>query len=90
MTVTAVHPGALALCEPDIAAHPENEPGRLAHVPHGDPASSVLDPRHGPGTSHRGHSPDRPLEVMTDLVGAVEPGDVLLVHAGVAIARVEL
>ncbi len=28
-------------------------------------------------------------EVMTDLVGAVEPGDVLLVHAGVAIARAE-
>ena len=28
-------------------------------------------------------------EVMTDLVGAVEPGDVLLVHAGVALARVE-
>lgn len=46
MTVTAVQPGALALCEPDV-------------------------------------------EVMTDLVGAVEPGDVLLVHAGVAIARVE-
>jgi hydrogenase maturation factor len=29
------------------------------------------------------------VEVMTELVGAVEPGDVLLVHAGVAIARVE-
>jgi hydrogenase maturation factor len=28
------------------------------------------------------------VEVMTDLVGPVEPGDVLLVHAGVAIARV--
>ena len=28
-------------------------------------------------------------EVMTDLVGAVEPGDVLLVHAGVALSRVE-
>ena len=28
------------------------------------------------------------VEVMTDLVGAVEPGDVLLVHAGTAIARV--
>ena len=28
-------------------------------------------------------------EVMTDLVGAVRPGDALLVHAGVAIARVE-
>jgi hydrogenase maturation factor len=26
-------------------------------------------------------------EVMTDLVGAVTPGDGLLVHAGVAIAR---
>jgi hydrogenase maturation factor len=26
-------------------------------------------------------------EVMTDLVGTVEPGDGLLVHAGVAIAR---
>jgi hydrogenase maturation factor len=26
-------------------------------------------------------------EVMTELVGAVGPGDVLLVHAGVAIAR---
>jgi hydrogenase maturation factor len=46
MTVTAVRPGALALCETD-------------------------------------------LEVMTDLVGPVEPGDVVLVHAGVAIARVE-
>jgi hydrogenase maturation factor len=46
MTVTAVQPGALALCEPDV-------------------------------------------EVMTDLVGPVEPGDVLLVHAGVAIARLE-
>jgi hydrogenase maturation factor len=45
MTVTAVQPGALALCERDV-------------------------------------------EVMTDLVGSVEPGDVLLVHAGVAIARV--
>ena len=29
------------------------------------------------------------VEVMTDLVGAVEAGDVLLVHAGVALARVE-
>ena len=28
-------------------------------------------------------------EVMTELVGPVEPGDVVLVHAGVAIARVE-
>jgi hydrogenase maturation factor len=46
MTVTAVQPGALAVCETD-------------------------------------------LEVMTDLVGPVEPGDILLVHAGVAIARVE-
>jgi hydrogenase maturation factor len=26
-------------------------------------------------------------EVMTDLVGTVTPGDALLVHAGVAIAR---
>jgi hydrogenase maturation factor len=26
-------------------------------------------------------------EVMTDLVGTVAPGDALLVHAGVAIAR---
>jgi hydrogenase maturation factor len=25
------------------------------------------------------------VEVMTDLVGAVEPGDVVLVHAGVAL-----
>jgi hydrogenase maturation factor len=32
---------------------------------------------------------DDTTEVMTDLVGAVEPGDVLLVHAGVAIARAE-
>jgi hydrogenase maturation factor len=32
---------------------------------------------------------DRDTEVMTDLVGAVEPGDVLLVHAGVALAKVE-
>jgi hydrogenase maturation factor len=29
------------------------------------------------------------VEVMTDLVGPVGPGDVLLVHAGVAIARLE-
>jgi hydrogenase expression/formation protein HypC len=28
-------------------------------------------------------------EVMTDLVGAVHPGDVVLVHAGVAIQRAE-
>jgi hydrogenase maturation factor len=28
-------------------------------------------------------------DVMTDLVGAVAPGDTLLVHAGVALARVE-
>ena len=28
-------------------------------------------------------------EVMTELVGVVEPGDELLVHAGVALARVE-
>jgi hydrogenase maturation factor len=27
------------------------------------------------------------VEVMTDLVGAVEPGDELLVHAGVALTR---
>jgi hydrogenase maturation factor len=27
--------------------------------------------------------------VMTDLVGAVEAGDVLLVHAGVALGKVE-
>jgi hydrogenase maturation factor len=29
------------------------------------------------------------VEVMTDLVGEVDVGDVLLVHAGVAIARVD-
>ena len=29
------------------------------------------------------------IEVMTDLVGTVEPDDLLLVHAGVALARVE-
>jgi hypothetical protein len=29
------------------------------------------------------------VEVMTDLVGDVSPGDELLVHAGVAIARLE-
>jgi hydrogenase maturation factor len=29
------------------------------------------------------------VEVMTDLVGPVEVGDVLLVHAGVALARVD-
>jgi hydrogenase maturation factor len=29
------------------------------------------------------------VEVMTDLVGAVEAGDVLLVHAGVALGKVE-
>jgi hydrogenase maturation factor len=29
------------------------------------------------------------VEVMTELVGPVEAGDVLLVHAGVALARVE-
>ena len=28
------------------------------------------------------------VEVLTDLVGAVQPGDELLVHAGVALARV--
>jgi hydrogenase maturation factor len=28
-------------------------------------------------------------DVMTDLVGAVRPGEKLLVHAGVALARVE-
>jgi hypothetical protein len=27
------------------------------------------------------------VEVLTELVGAVEPGDELLVHAGVALAR---
>ncbi len=27
------------------------------------------------------------VEVMTDLVGAVEPGDVLLVHAGTALSK---
>jgi hydrogenase maturation factor len=27
------------------------------------------------------------VEVMTDLVGAVSPGDELLVHAGVALTR---
>jgi hypothetical protein len=32
---------------------------------------------------------DGDVEVMTDLVGAVETGDALLVHAGVAIARLE-
>ena len=30
---------------------------------------------------------DDGVEVMTDLVGAVEPGDELLVHAGVALMR---
>jgi hypothetical protein len=30
---------------------------------------------------------DGGLEVMTDLVGPVEPNDELLVHAGVALAR---
>jgi hypothetical protein len=29
------------------------------------------------------------VEVMTDLVGAVEPGDGLLVHAGVALQRLD-
>jgi hydrogenase maturation factor len=29
------------------------------------------------------------VEVMTDLVGAVEPGDSLLVHAGVALQRLD-
>jgi hypothetical protein len=29
------------------------------------------------------------VEVMTDLVGAVVPGDSLLVHAGVALARAQ-
>jgi hydrogenase maturation factor len=29
------------------------------------------------------------IEVMTDLVGVVEPGDVLLVHAGVALQLAE-
>jgi hydrogenase maturation factor len=29
------------------------------------------------------------VEVMTDLVGAVEPGDVVLVHAGVALQLAE-
>ena len=32
---------------------------------------------------------DEGVEVMTDLVGAVEPGNVLLVHAGVAIQLAE-
>jgi hydrogenase maturation factor len=31
---------------------------------------------------------DGDVEVMTELVGTVEPGDELLVHAGTAIARV--
>jgi hydrogenase maturation factor len=31
---------------------------------------------------------DGDVEVMIELVGAVEPGDELLVHAGTAIARV--
>jgi hydrogenase maturation factor len=30
---------------------------------------------------------DGDVEVMTDLVGSVEAGDELLVHAGVALAR---
>ena len=29
------------------------------------------------------------LEVMTDLVGPVDAGDVLLVHAGVALTKVD-
>jgi hydrogenase maturation factor len=29
------------------------------------------------------------VEVMTDLVGPVEPGDSLLVHAGVALQRLD-
>jgi hydrogenase maturation factor len=32
---------------------------------------------------------DGEVEVMTDLVGAVSAGDDVLVHAGVAIARLE-
>ena len=32
---------------------------------------------------------DGEVEVMTDLVGAVAPGDELLVHAGVALSKVE-
>ena len=32
---------------------------------------------------------DDGTEVMTDLLGAVEPGDVVLVHAGVAIQPAE-
>jgi hydrogenase maturation factor len=43
----------------------------------------VLDPgRDGVAVCDRG-------EVMTDLVGPVDSGDVVLVHAGVAIARVD-
>jgi hydrogenase maturation factor len=29
------------------------------------------------------------VEVMTDLVGTVEPGDSVLVHAGVALKKIE-
>jgi hydrogenase maturation factor len=32
---------------------------------------------------------EQDVEVMTELVGPVEAGDVLLVHAGVALARVD-
>ena len=32
---------------------------------------------------------DGNVEVMTDLVGHLNPGDEILVHAGVAIARME-
>jgi hydrogenase maturation factor len=32
---------------------------------------------------------DEGLEVMTDLIGPVEPGDTVLVHAGVAIQLAE-
>jgi hydrogenase maturation factor len=32
---------------------------------------------------------EQDVEVMTDLVAGVEVGDLLLVHAGVALARVE-
>jgi hydrogenase maturation factor len=49
----------------------------------------ILGPGSEPGLAAGADGSGTPCEVEVDLVGPVSPGDVVLVHAGVALTRVD-
>jgi hydrogenase expression/formation protein HypC len=57
----------------------------------GDVATPVriLGPGSEPGLAAGADGSGAPCEVEVDLVGPVSPGDVVLVHAGVALTRLD-